>query len=257
MLGKEYMIPANYLSPRGREEPDHYDVKLGIGLFIFLPDFGGFTRDNWRNPFDTDRITVERLGPGDTDAKGKGKGGPYPGSYGDTRARFANLKPVLEDKASLNMYGLEGYRQKGPASDVYWVGSRSNGEFFFFQSSVAPGQTPPDWIRHPLCAVRYYSEAERLFIAYSYSMVHLPKWKEIDDGIWSKVHSWEDRARSNRRSSLAARNASSVSANSVVVWRTEHDLCRVSGDQPLARSMIHTRRPADAMRNRQAERDPA
>lgn len=115
-----------------------------------------------------------------------------PANYGEPRARFENLKGILEDSPTYELYGLKGYHAKGRGSDkVTWVGYRSNGEFFFFDSSLAPGQPLQPGIINPHCGTQYYSEKEDLFVAYRYSQDHIMQWRDIDDAIWSKLHQWQ------------------------------------------------------------------
>ena len=40
------------------------------------------------------------------------------------------------------------------------------------------------------CAVRYYSEKERILIEYVFSRRHIDRWREIDDAVWAKLNAW-------------------------------------------------------------------
>ena len=105
---------------------------------------------------------------------------------------FERIKP-LQEEASIQLYGLTMHRNRGGGNTpgAVWTGVRSNGEFFWFRTSLAAGETKRNgWPSNPLCDVQYYSEEEDLSIAYRYSQDHLAKWREIDDAIWSKIHQW-------------------------------------------------------------------
>ncbi|NKE65274.1 hypothetical protein RAMLITH_05525 [Ramlibacter sp. RBP-2] len=49
VAGTRFRVPAHYISPQG--EVARSEQRLpSIGFWVFLPDFGGYTRDNWRQP---------------------------------------------------------------------------------------------------------------------------------------------------------------------------------------------------------------
>lgn len=199
LLGNaEYMIPANYFGAKWRDEPPILDAKGSFGFTLFLPHYGGFTKENWQQGwFDKRRVDVLKINPVDKNAiipiLGGGSKRIKPAGYGDPKAGFANLLPSLVRKPSLDAHELQAYVWKGEPPGAYWTGIRSNGEFFFFRSTHTPGQSLlPD--TYPLCDVRYYSEKEDLFIAYRFFLEHLSKWREIDDAIWTKLHGWQVKA---------------------------------------------------------------
>lgn len=184
MAGREYVIPANYFGAKQKDEPDtfHASDEGGFGFFLFLPEYGGHTKENWRDPFDPRLITIVLVRP---NIRGDGKG------RGDNLRGFNSLRFLMEDKPSFKLYGLQGYRRKGKADGAFWAGTRSNDEFFFFKSDLAPGEPTKPGIINPLCDVRYYSDKEDLYIVYRYSQKHIAKWREIDDAIWAKLHGWQ------------------------------------------------------------------
>src|SRR5439155_110639 len=56
---REYMIPANYFGSKGRDTRDVFDAgKTGYGFRLFLPDYGGYTNENWRDKFDRRLIEI-------------------------------------------------------------------------------------------------------------------------------------------------------------------------------------------------------
>lgn len=191
-----YVIPVNYFGPKGRREPDSFDADQAgyFGFRLFLPGYGGYTTENWRDKFDEHLVTVVRLWIPDKNRTGifpNGEPAPAnPAGYYEPKATFRNWRPMLELNPSLHYYGLDGYRPKHGRAEVTWTGTRSNGEFFFFKCHLAPGDTPETGT-YPFCDVRYYSEKEDLVIVYWFANANLPKWREIDDAIWAKLHEWE------------------------------------------------------------------
>jgi hypothetical protein len=190
---REWVIPANYFGPKGEGSPDTFMADKYFGFVLFLPDYGGYTKENWSDPFDRRQISILNISSVDKTQVVVFSDGHHeivsPANYGEPTAQFQNWRRMLEDKPLLDVYGLEGYRPKYGKADVTWTGTRSNGEFFFFRSHLAPGESTQKGT-NPLCDVRYYSEKEDLFIAYMYSNDHLAQWREIDDAIWSKLHEW-------------------------------------------------------------------
>lgn len=193
-MGKnEYVIPVNYFTPKGRDNIDTGNSE-GFGFFLFLPDYGGYTKENWRDPFDPRLIKIVQVHPVDKNAVGvftDGTRRPLSPDRFDPRKNFEGTKWSIESEGT-ELYGLTVYRNKGGGATpgAIWTGTRSNGEFFFFRTSLAPGEPTRPGITNPHCDVRYYSEKEDLQIVYRYSQRHIAKWREIDDAIWTKLHGW-------------------------------------------------------------------
>jgi len=193
MGGREWLIPANYFGPKGRDKPDSLDLDY-FGFHLFLPDYRGFDKENWRDPFDSRQIHVFDVSSVDKTqmipASGGGTKLITPAQYGDPQAQFANSRSSLEAHPSLRANGLVGYRDLNPDSPIVWTGTRSNGEFFFFSATLAPGERPSPGRSNPLCQADYYSEKEDLRVAYRYSQQNFAKWLAIDGAIWAKLHQW-------------------------------------------------------------------
>jgi hypothetical protein len=192
---REYLIPANFFGPMERDEPDQFVARDGgFGFFLFLPDFGGYTRDNWRDYFDPRLIRIVQVKEVDKHAvlrppDGTTRPAP-PSAWGDPKALFENRRRGYEPEPSLEMHGLRGYRRRPPNDGVLWTGTRTNGEFFFIDASLAPGEPTKPGLTNPGCEVRYYSETEDLFILYRYPQRHIESWRGIDDAIWAKLRGW-------------------------------------------------------------------
>lgn len=196
MAGREYVVPVNYFTPKGRDEAEGGESK-GFGFFLFLPAYGGYTKENWQDRFDRRLITVLQVSPVNKNAMEEVTDGTrrrvLPSSYGEPQAAFKVRQHFLEEKPAFRLHGLEGYRYKGGGrDDMVWTGVRSNGEFFFFESSLAVDRpvTPGVYPSNPSCKVNYYCHQEDLRIHYFYSQDQIARWREIDDAIWAKMHAW-------------------------------------------------------------------
>lgn len=196
MGNHRYAIPANFLTPKGAQLADVLSYRY-LGFVLFLPDYGGFTKENWREDwFHPQRIDVLEISRVDKTAMIPRSDGRIerirPAGYGEPQAGFSNLKRLLEAQPSLRVADLAGYRRVNARSNktVVWAGHRSNDEFFFFSSTSAPGEPLPVGSAYGLCDVRYYSEKEDLFIAYRYKQRHIERWRQIDDAIWGRIKAW-------------------------------------------------------------------
>jgi hypothetical protein len=196
---REYVLPRNYIGPKAAAEPDIVRWKY-LTFSLFLPDYGGYTKNNWQDgKFHEQLIDVVEVQPVDKNATAPDMRGERrkaePASYGEPRAGFDNIRGRLGAEPTFRLYGLQGYRRINfpHVRGVAWTGIRANGEFFFFHSSLPPGETSGPGVQYPHCMVRYYSEKEDLFIAYNYKQRHMERWSEIDSAIWRKIHEWRAR----------------------------------------------------------------
>jgi len=193
---REYVIPANYFNPVARDDRDTINIPpdRGFGFSLFLPAYSGYTVDGWGDPFDPRRIHVNTVSLVDKTVMIPMVNGTWqritPANYGDPKAQFENIKSLYEGSPSLRMFGLEGFRRMNSPEPVLWTGKRATNEFFFFESSLAPGEGLRPGITNPLCTVRYYSRQEDTYVAYSYSMQNIAQWLEIDTAIWTTIQQW-------------------------------------------------------------------
>ena len=178
---REFNVPVNYITPKGRNERESLEAEQGIAIVLFLPDFGGFTKSNWEKGwFDKRRIDVLKLSA------------TY--SHRTPRTIFGIEQRSLEANPFVAMHGLTGFRWKSKdMKGAVWTGTDRAGDFFMFETSDIPGEPLPFADTYPLCKVRYYRSSERLFVAYQYSMDQFAKWAEIDQGIWNKLNTWKSK----------------------------------------------------------------
>ena len=170
-------IPVNYFTPKGAREKEILDGRGGFGFKLFMPNFIGYTKHNWKDRFDPNLVQVLEVSSGN--------------SHRTAEALFESRKASLEPSPSFQAHELKGYRRKLPElRGLHWTGTTSHGEFFVLESTLAPGEKQPYPDHNPLCSTQYFSQKYGLFIAYMYSQRHISQWRQIDDGIWRLLHSW-------------------------------------------------------------------
>jgi hypothetical protein len=191
-----FLIPRNYIEPNLADEPDEQELRR-FGLTFFLPDYSGFTVDlaeeyPRRSTRWGDMIWVLRVQPmpgaGAEFIVERGEKVPVqPEWWGDPDAMFKNGIDGLD--LYYEAYGLRCYGKAnwaGLGNNLPCLGKRSNGESIFMQVRDKPRMDGIPYI----CDVRYYSEREQLYVEYRFPRQHLDKWREIDDAIWARLHSW-------------------------------------------------------------------
>lgn len=193
-----YDIPANYFGPKDyRDWPKNPGAQQDIGFTLFLPKFEGFTKDNWRNPFDPRRIDAVQVKSVDKEQAIREENatrmrGFGTGPYGDMKSQFAeNVKFLLEDTPAFRRFGLEGYYIRYRKTyELIWTGRRTNGDFVYFSCSPTPEEIEAAHVPVPLCQTQYYSKEDEIDIVYRFHRDRLADWRAIDDAIWAKIHKW-------------------------------------------------------------------
>ena len=199
-VGKHiYEIPSNYFGPKEgdyRMRSKLFEAEGGFGFSLFLPNFGGYTKENWRNPFDPRRIDVIEVKSVDREQvvreRDASRGRRFAGPYDDAKSQFVkNIKGFLEDTPAFRRFGLEGYYVRYRKTyELTWTGRRTNGDFVYFSCSPTPEEIEQAHIPVPQCRTQYYSEEDELRIFYTFHREHLAEWRAIDDAIWAKIHKW-------------------------------------------------------------------
>ena len=104
LRGREYLVPRNYFGPKGKAEPDTLvATDHGFGFDLFLPDFSGYSKDNWRDLFDKRLIKVLEVKTVDRNAVVKRRDGSvlpiHPSTYGDS-STWADERYSCQPKSS-------------------------------------------------------------------------------------------------------------------------------------------------------------
>lgn len=151
---------------------------------LFLPDFHGYTLENYRNDSDPDKVEVVYLHAGDP----RESEPDAPGEYPPNMLRRA-LSQVLNPADYRDMYGLRCYRDRVPSDRITCYGRRdAAGREDIMLSALLP---PYAGNSFPLVQARYFSKRyDGVRIAWRTHVRNLPHWREIDSRIWKFVEAW-------------------------------------------------------------------
>jgi hypothetical protein len=152
---------------------------------FFLPDFSGYTLQNYHDETNENKVEVVYLHAGgpheaETDAPGE-----YPPNMLKRLLEEAFDPAAYEDK-----YGLRCYRGRTLADRAACYGKRdgSDGEDILLYVPQPP--FPPDLF--PQIQARYFSrEYGGVRIAWRTHVKNLPRWRAIDTQIWKFVAAWK------------------------------------------------------------------
>ncbi|HEV8018824.1 MAG TPA: hypothetical protein VGP32_09735 [Steroidobacteraceae bacterium] len=151
---------------------------------FFLPDFTGYTLENYQNEFDPNKVEVVYLHAGDPHEAEPGAPGEYPPNM---------LKRALEDLLNPNdhkdMYGLRCYQGRILTDRIACYGRRdtANREDILLYVAVPP-YAPGVF---PVLQARYFTTRYGgVRIAWRTHVSNLPRWHDIDAGIWKLIDQW-------------------------------------------------------------------
>ncbi|MBV8909495.1 MAG: hypothetical protein JOZ89_01925 [Gammaproteobacteria bacterium] len=150
---------------------------------FFLPDFSGYTLQNYRNDTDPRRVEVVYLhagNPHEADADA-------PGEYPPNMLKRA-LAQSLNAASYTDQYGLRCYRGREPSPRLTCYGPRGDAEDIML-TTLEPPYAPGDF---PQLQARYFSRRYGgVRIAWRTSVQNLPQWRGIDGQIWKFIDAWK------------------------------------------------------------------
>ena len=152
---------------------------------FFLPDYSGYTIQNYRNDFDKDKVEVVYLHAGDAHEADPDAAGEYPPNM-----LKRSLKELLNPNDYRDMYGLRCYQGRIVHDRITCYGRRDprSGEDILLSALVPP--YGPD-VTFPTMQARYFSKRYGgVRIAWRTHVQNLPRWHEIDTRIWKFVEAW-------------------------------------------------------------------
>jgi len=150
---------------------------------FFLPNFSGYTLQNYRNDSDPDKVEVVYLHAGNRHEADPGAPGEYPPNM---------LKRALAESLNAgnyqDQYGLRCYQGRVPSARLTCYGARGGGEDIMLTTRQPP-YAPGDF---PQLQARYFSTRYAgVRIAWRTAVRNLPRWREIDARIWRFIEAWQ------------------------------------------------------------------
>ena len=152
---------------------------------FFLPDFSGYTLQNYRKEFDQNKVEVIYLHAGDPHEADPGAPGEYPPNM---LARA--LKDQLDPHDYKDMHGLRCYRGRVLTGRLSCYGARDAAVHEDILLYV-PVSTQPATDSAPMIKANYFSRRYGgVRIAWRTAAQNLPQWREIDAQIWTFIAAW-------------------------------------------------------------------
>lgn len=160
----------------------------GIGFQMFMPDFSGYTPENYKEEFHLDLIQIMGIYPASMSAIEPGAPGYYPPNM------FERLSggeyPSFDVKKYKEEYGLRCYEVKTKDVDSkQWCYGKRNEDEYILLTIMRPPYS--DFVTYPIMQARYFTKKYGgLVITWHAHMKHFPDWKKIDAQIWQYVDAW-------------------------------------------------------------------
>ena len=152
---------------------------------FFLPDFSGYTLQNYRNDFAENKVEVVYLHAGDPHEADSGAPGEYPPNM---------LQRMLQDQLNphdyKDMHGLRCYKGRVLTDRLTCYGRRdaAAGEDILLYVPLAQDAAPNSF---PMLRANYFSRRYGgVRIAWRTHVRNLPRWQDIDAQIWKFIAAW-------------------------------------------------------------------
>src|SRR5579863_2518371 len=171
---------------RAPRSPFAHDTDRTEAQFdFFLPDFSGYTLQNYRDETNENKVEVVYLHAGDPHEAEPDAPGEYPPNMLKRLLKDAFDPASYEDK-----YGLRCYRSRTLANRAACYGKRGGADGEDILLYVPQPPFPPDL--YPQIQARYFSrEYGGVRMAWRTHVTNLPRWREIDTQIWKFVVAWK------------------------------------------------------------------
>jgi len=152
---------------------------------FFLPDFSGYTLQNYRNDFDANKVEVVYLHAGDPHEADPDAPGEYPPNM-----LKRSLRDLLNPDDYKDMYGLRCYQGRVLTDRLTCYGRRdaAAGEDILLYVPLAQDAAPNAF---PMLKANYFSRRYGgVRIAWRTHVRNLPRWHDIDAQIWKFIDTW-------------------------------------------------------------------
>jgi hypothetical protein len=168
--------PAPPLAQQSGHGEVHFD--------FFLPDFSGYTLNNYRSDSDPDKVEVVYVHAGNPHEADPDAPGEYPPNM-----LKRSLGETLDPNHYQDQYGLRCYQGRIATSRITCYGRRdAAGEDIMLTALVPP--YPAD-LTFPEVQARYFSKLYGgVRISWRTHVRNLPRWRQIDAQVWKFIEAW-------------------------------------------------------------------
>ena len=168
---------------------DKLPYAKSAGFTMHMPDYAGYTPENYLKDFDETRVEIVQISPASMDQIQPGAPGAYPPNQFE-RISKGTYRAFDPDKYE-EKYGLRCYLQIDTDGDTqYCYGKRDSNieEYLFLDITVPPYRISTQF---PNMTTHYFSpQYGGLEIAWRTHMDNFPRWREIDAQIWKYIDVW-------------------------------------------------------------------
>jgi hypothetical protein len=151
---------------------------------FFLPDFSGYTPQNYRNDSDENKVEVAYVHAGNAHEADPDAAGEYPPNM-----LKRSLREILDPSHYQDQYGLRCYQGRVLASRITCYGPRAAAGEDIMLTVLVPPYAPD--VTFPEMQARYLSKRYGgVRISWRTHVRNLPRWREIDAQIWKFIDAW-------------------------------------------------------------------
>ncbi|PZO15403.1 MAG: hypothetical protein DCE87_08570 [Betaproteobacteria bacterium] len=158
------------------------------GFTMHLPDFEGYTPDNYRKDFDENRVEIAYISPAPMSYMEPGAPGSYPPNSLGRRIQY---KLINDPSRYEEKFGLRCYEQQERDGDRQICYGKRDSDFDEYL--ILDIMVPPYEKHHifPMMTTKYFSpKYGGLEIVWRSHMNNFPRWREIDAQIWKYIDAW-------------------------------------------------------------------
>ena len=191
-------------------------IVQSLGFSFFMPDFRGYTPDNYLREFDEDRVNVISMRWVGLGQERPGEPGGYPPNQW---ARVLNGRDIAPtEQHLLTCIPYSNSDSPKPGEDYFCVGPPGDGGFPQVSMRV-PTPPFPEWMVNPLMRARYFTPYHGgVEVFWTAHVKHAANWQIIDQQVWKFFEQWKiERPKDGRVASVAR----PVDAAEVVLPRPE------------------------------------
>jgi hypothetical protein len=182
-------VPLPYersaIEPGGPPAPPPGQSAHGeVHFDFFLPDFSGYTLQNYRNDSDPNKVEVVYVHAGNPHEADPDAPGEYPPNM-----LKRSLQQILDPNRYQDQYGLRCYQGRVVTSRITCYGPRdAAGEDIMLTTLVPPYAAD---VTFPEMQARYFSKRYGgVRVSWRTHVRNLPRWREIDTRIWKFIDAW-------------------------------------------------------------------